>query len=386
MIPKSLSASSILVSEGCLDRWKAEHWDKTPTESSEPAGVGTTCHFAFEQFVKAVYIDKIMEWSNIAALKAFYDMGYTATFQSANFDTDLYRDGAQLLASWYDRNKHGLPNEVVSCEVKSNFPIKTSAGEIPFNYIWDRADKISDDEYEIIDYKSIRERHTIEHLKEKIQPRAYAVAGMVQWPNAKRIWVTFDMLRHGEQVSVCFTREECIATYRYMQRAAERIIAVEPEDVEPTINAECKWCIKKVTCPALLKNQAAGTTNGMTLEELAERKLLVQSQLEALKYAESELDKAIMKEAEQADAYDGFDLDQYKVEFTTRSTRNANSAAIAHIVGPELSTKYGTFSMANIDKMLKSGELDEDTKKAVEAEISKTWSDPKPKVKKKGDY
>jgi hypothetical protein len=383
VIPKSLSASSILVSEGCLDRWKAEYFDRTPSENSDPAGVGLTFHFAAEHFVKAVYIDKIIKWDDIAALTAFFDMGYTATFQSANFDTDLYRDGAQLVASWYDRNKHGLPNEVVSCEVKSNFPIRTSAGEIPWNYIWDRADKIGPGEYEIVDYKSLRGRVTMQDMKEKIQPRSYAVAGLVQWPDAERIWVTFDMLRFNEMVSVCFTREECIATYRYMQRAAERIIAVDPEDVEPTINAECKWCIKKVSCEALLKNIAAGTTMGMDLEKLAERKLLVQSQLEALKYADAELDKAIMAEAEHEDAYE-FEVGDYQIGFSSRSTRNANSAAIAHIVGPELSTKYGTFSMANIDKMLNSGELSPDVKKAVEAEITKSWSDPKPKVKKKG--
>ena len=366
-----------------MDRWATEYFDRTPTESSDPAGVGTSVHFAFEQFVKSVHIDKVMDWDDIAALKAFYDMGYTATFQSANFDTDLYRDGAELLAKWYDRNRHGLPHEVLSCEVKSTFDIKTSAGPIPWNYIYDRADQIGPDEYEIIDYKSIRARHTVDDLRRKIQPRSYAVAGQIQWPNAKRIWVTFDMLRHGELVSTCFTRDENIATYRYMQRAAERIIATDREDVEPTINEECKWCIKKVSCEALQKNIAAGTTFSMNMEQLAERKLLISSQLEALKYADAELDKAIMKEAEHADAFE-FDEGDYNISFSTRSSRSANSAAIAHIVGPELSTKYGTFSMANIDKMLASGELSEDVRKAVEAEITKSWSDPKPKVKKKG--
>jgi hypothetical protein len=366
-----------------MDRWVAESFNKTPNVSSEPADVGTTCHFVLENFVKAVYIDKILKCDDITAFKAFYDMGYTATFQSANFDTDTYRDGAQLIAQWYDRHKHGLDNEVVSCEVKSTFPIRTSIGEIPWTYIWDRADKIGPGEYEIVDYKSIRERHTMDHLKRKIQPRSYAVAGQVQWPDAERIWVTFDMLRHNESVSVCFTREENIETYRYMQRAAERIIATDIENVQPTINAECKWCIKKTTCEALTQNIAAGSVNSMDLEQLAARKLLITGQLEGLKYAEAEIDKAIMKEAEHADAFE-FDIGEYSIGFSSRSTRNANSAAIAHIVGPELSTKYGTFSMANIDKMLASGELDPETKKAVEAEITKSWSDPKPKVKKKG--
>jgi hypothetical protein len=366
-----------------MDRWYHEYFLKAPTPDNEPASTGTTCHFVFENFVKAVYIDKIIAWDDVAAFKAFYDMGYTATFQSANFDTDAYRDGAQLIASWYDRYKSGLPNTVVSCEVKSTFGIKTSAGVIPWNYIYDRADQISEDEYEIVDYKSIRARLTPDDLRKKIQPRSYAVAGQIQWPHAKRIWVTFDMLRHGENISVCFTRDENIKTYRYMQRAAERIIAADPETIEPTINEECKWCIKKVSCEAIQKNMFAGTTFGMDLEQLAERKLKVSSALEALKYADEELDKAIMKEAEHEDAFE-FDVGEYQIGFSSTSRRSANSAAIAHIVGPEISTKYGTFSMANIDKMLSSGELSDDVRKAVEAEITKNWSDPKPKVKKKG--
>lgn len=386
MIPKSLSASSILVSEACPERWKVENFYRTPQEDSEPAGVGTTCHYAFEHFVRDVYIDQKYDWSEVKHLKAYYDIGYVETFGNTNFDTDAYKDGAELVAKWYDRNKGGLSNKVISCEVKENFPIKTSAGEIPFNYIYDRFDQIDEDTYEVVDYKSLRAFVRPEDLKEKIQPRAYALAAQIKYPHAKRIWVTFDMLRHDGPIGAVFTRDENAATYRYLKRAAERIIATDEDKTEERLNAECKWCVKKVTCDTLLRANAGGTVHGLSIEEIAQKKLDIASQLQALRYADEELDKQLCLEAEKRDEFD-FELPNgLEVNITARGTRKPNSNAIINIIGPKLASKYGNMTMTNIDKMLKSGELTDDQVKAINANITKTWSEPSAKVKMKADF
>ena len=69
------------------------------------------------------------------------------------------------------------------------------------------------------------------------------------------------------------------------------------------------------------------------------------------------------------------------MSITARPTRKPNSNAIVNIVGPELSAKYGNFTMTNIDKMLKSGELPSDKAERVKAEITTSWSSPSAKVK-----
>lgn len=385
MIPKTLSASSILVSEACMERWKAENFWRTPRASSEPANIGTAVHYALEAFVKAVYFEKKIQWDNVKYLNDSYMLGYIETFGTTNIDTDAYRDGAEMIAKWYDRNKDGLPYTPVSCEVKEQFQVKTKAGIIPFNFIWDRADQREQDVYEVVDYKTIRAPISPEDLKQKIQPRAYALAAQVKWPNAKRIWVTFDMLRY-DKVGVVFTKEENADTYRYLQRAANRIIDVPEDDTQETLNEDCKWCIKKTTCETLAKSNKAGAVFGLPIVEVARRKLLIDAQITALRYAQQELDKQLCLEAEKRDEFEWTEDGGLQVKITSRPTRKANSAAIAHIVGPELSAKYGNFNVGQIDKMLKDENLDPEVQKLIKREITTSWSEPSAKVKSLIDF
>jgi len=386
MIPKTLSASSILVSESCMERWKYENFLRTPRLSSQPADIGTSVHYALEHFVKDVYIDKKVGWDDIAHLNAYYQIGYVETFNTTNFDTEAYKDGAALVAKWYDRNKSGLENEVLSCEVKENFMIKTSAGDIPFNYIWDRADRLEEDVYEVVDYKTIRARINPDDLKRKIQPRAYALAAQIKWPKAKRIWVSFDMLRHDAPVGVVFTRDENADTYRYLKRAAERIIATDEDKTVETINDECKWCIRKTTCESLTKSIAGGSPVGLSVDDIARRKLIISSQLMALKYADEELDALLSKQAEMEDTFE-FDTENFNVKMTATPRRSVTDAhAVAAIVGPEITRDYGNFTVTSIDQMLKDKRLSTDQQRQIQAYIKTNWSSPRPKVTEKKEF
>lgn len=385
MIPKSLSASSVLVSESCMARWKVENFYRTPQASGEAANVGTSVHYALEHFVEDVYLKGLYEWDNVKQLKAYYDIGYVETFGTTNFDTDAYKDGAELVAKWYEYNKNGLPNKVLSVESKESFPIKTSAGTIPWNYIYDRLDQIDEDTFEVVDYKTIRLPHSPEMLKQKIQPRSYALAAQIKFPEAKRIWVSFDMLRHNGPVGVVFSRDENADTYRYIKRAAERIIATDEDKAEETLNEECKWCIRKVSCETLAKANAGGTVHGLPIEVVAQKKLDIDSQILALKYAQEELDKQLLAEAERRDEFE-FEAGDVQVSVTARKNRKPNSNAIINIVGPEMSAKYGNMTMTNIDKMMKSGELTADQVKMVNDQITLSWSEPSARVKKKGEF
>lgn len=368
-----------------MTRWRAENFYKTPQASSEPANIGTACHYALEHFVEDVYLNNKIGWEDVQHLNAYYQIGYVETFGSTDFETEAFKDGATLVAKWYDRNKEGLPNKVLSVEKKETFPIKSSVGVIPFTYIYDRLDQIDDDTYEVVDYKTIRLPHRPEDLRRKIQPRAYALAAQIKFPEAKRIYVSFDMLRHDGPVGVAFTRDENARTYRYIQRALERIIETDENDVTEQLNDECKWCIRKVSCETLAKANAAGTVHGMSVEDIVERKAAVSAQVLALKYAEEELDKALVNEAEKRDEIE-FEVGNFEVNITSRATRRPNSNAIIQIIGPEMAAKYGNMTMTNIDKMIKSGELGPDQVRQIQAQIDRTWSSPSAKVKQKNPF
>jgi hypothetical protein len=281
------------------------------------------------------------------------------------------------VAQWYDRNREGLKNKVLSTEVKTNFPLKTSVGTIGFTYIFDRMDQVNETTFEVVDYKSIRKFITPEELKRKIQPRAYALAAQIQYPQAERIWVSFDMLRHGGPVGVVFSKEENAVTYRYLQRAAERIIATPEEDTPETLNPECNWCLRKAVCETLEKANRNGSVLGLSIEQVAEKRLQVQSQMKALEALDNELDQRLLVEAEQMDALD-FEAGMFDVKLTASARRKAtNPAAITRIVGPELAIKYGNWTVGSVDKMIAAGELTDAQAAEVRRYIPKTYGEPK---------
>lgn len=378
MEPKSLSASSLLVSEACLERWKLENYQHIRGGNSYPAMIGTTFHSAAEMFVKYVYIDQNSTWDNVSLLNDLTKIAYTQTFGNTNYDTEAFQEVASLVSRWYDRNREGLPDKVLSVEVKENFPVKTSIGKIPFNYIYDRFDQVDEHVYRVVDYKTWRSPKRPEDLKDAIQPRAYALAAQIKYPDAERIWVVYDQIRFDE-VGTVFSKEDSRETYNYIKKAAERIISTPEDQTEETLNPECKWCIKKTTCETLLQ-VAPHTPLGMDLDALTHRRLEIQSQLEGLKWAASELDEAIMKEAEVRDEYE-FDTNSAHVAFTARGTRKVNSAAVARIVGPEVTAKWGNFTITNVDKMLKSGELDDAQVRQIKEEITVSYGEPTLKIK-----
>lgn len=377
MIPRSLSASALQTAEACLFRYKHENFDRIPSMGNSAASTGTAVHGALELFVKAVFLEKTANWEDEKLLLDLYEVSYMQTFNSADTATAEFEDGLELVKKWYARTE--LKDEVISCEVKENFRIKTSVGEIPFNFIWDRADKISDTEYRVVDYKTVRVPVSAEELKSRIQPRAYALAAQIKWPNAERIWVTYDLLRH-DPVGIVFTREDNVAFWKYLKRAAERIIATDEENPPQTLNPDCRFCIVKQKCETLQKSIAGGTTFSVNPEEAAVRKMQVSSQIKALEAFEAELDSILVKEAEARDEI-SWDTGDVHVDITASRRRTLNSHSAAKVLGPELTAKYGTFTLGNIDKILKEENLTLEQREALKEAIGVKWGEPSAKVK-----
>lgn len=377
MIPRSLSASALQTAEACLFRYKHENFDRIPSMGNSAASTGTAVHGALELFVKAVFLEKTANWEDEKLLLDLYEVSYMQTFNSADTATAEFEDGLELVKKWYARTE--LKDEVISCEVKENFRIKTSVGEIPFNFIWDRADKISDTEYRVVDYKTVRVPVSAEELKSRIQPRAYALAAQIKWPNAERIWVTYDLLRH-DPVGIVFTREDNVAFWKYLKRAAERIIATDEENPPQTLNPDCRFCIVKQKCETLQKSIAGGTTFSVNPEEAAVRKMKVSSQIKALEAFEAELDSILVKEAEARDEI-SWDTGDVHVDITASRRRTLNSHSAAKVLGPELTAKYGSFTLGNIDKILKEENLTPEQREALKEAIGVKWGEPSAKVK-----
>lgn len=369
------------VAELCMARYKAESIDYSKGMGGAAASLGTSVHGALEMYVKSVYIAK----THVASLELLLDlfkMSYMTTFNTADLDTEDYSDGVAMLKAWFKRTDF-TDRTVISAEVKTNFPINTSIGAIPFNYIWDRFDQVGDTEFEVIDYKTNRWGINPGDLKKKIQARAYGLAAQIQQPEATKIWVKFDMLRHDGPVGIVFSREENAATWKFLKTKAQQIIDTPEDEVRETLNPECLFCVRKQACGALRKNIASGGVFSIAMnpEVAVDQRTMLDNQLKAVASAIRELDEIILREAKEADLFE-FESELNTLTIGVSSQRAIDADFVERVIGEPLFKKYGgkSFTIGNVEKLLKGNEIDEPTKKQLRGLIYKKAGEPRVKV------
>lgn len=379
MIPRSLSASAVKNFETCAARWNAESNLKTPGGGGAAAFLGSAVHEALDTWVKTERSHD--DDATVGELLALFDTQYFVLFGS---DHTRLAEGREMLTNWYNQT-HPLTNEVLSTELKETFDLKTSIGPIPFTYIWDRCDRLPNGDVEVIDYKTISMPISADGLRNNIQARSYALAAAIKYPDAKRIWVSFDMLRFGEPVGVSFDREDNKLTWQYLHDVAERVIAENEDAPTENVNDECRWCIRKHSCKTLEAHAMGGglhamynhPTDGLELEQIVDKRAILKYVQGALGAMVGELDEAIMKAAER---------DDFMEYATTKTTlaikavrrRNVEGMEVKRIVPAEVWDKYGSedITMGQFDKLIKDERLTTEQRAELKSGVTNKFSAP----------
>lgn len=368
MLPKSLSATSASVFEGCPARYKAENIDRTPRITTVFADLGKAVHGALELFVAGGYY----KHPDLDVLLNLYREEYEKLFT----DDSKFDEGVEMLKRWFGRTDLLDGRQILSTEKKSTFTLKTSAGPLPFTYIFDRADYYPERKsITVVDYKTFIRPVKPEELRHKIQPRAYALAVAIEYKHLdpEYIWVDYDLLRY-ENVGLRFSREDNIATWRYLQSLAERIIA--DDGTTERLNPECKWCVRAAVCKTLLEHAAGGGILGIsTLEEAIDRRAQAEYARTALNGVIRDLDEMILEEMEQKGLLEvKTDLTEATIEVKGR--RAIDSERAAQILPPEFMARYGKLNVTAIDALLKDDSLDATTKAQLKQLITKQMGNP----------
>jgi len=394
MIPKTLSASSLQVAALCMDRWKAEYVDRIPSESNSAADVGTAVHGGLEEFVKAVFILKTHAHLSRAQQKDYlitlYQMSYVQTFGTTDFETDTYKDGLDLTERWFKRTDLGTKEMVgvESAELKETIKVPYNhpdgtVHEVPFNYIMDRVDQIEDTIWEVVDYKSIRVPITPDDLEGKVQARAYALAIQIKHPEATKVKVTFDLLRH-EPVSIWFSRDDNIAFWRFLCSETQRIIDLKVEDVRPKLNPECGFCVKKFSCKLMQENIAGGGVNSLDVNESIDMISKLQAQMKANKRIIEDLEDRVMRHAAENEILEWVtDNGEHQVEIGVGRRRAFPANQAAEVMGPELFAQMGSMTLGNLEKIIKDESLDAEMRMKLQELITWTNGNLQLKIKPK---
>ena len=382
MIPKSLSASS-LQTWTCPARWRDEWFLKAPMLSGSAADKGTACHAALEWYVKNdLWKTGHGSTGNRAMLQTQLSIEYRRLFGD---DMSGFGDCTEMVMRWYDRTDF-TGRTVLSAEVKNTFPVKTSVGDIPFNYLWDRCDQLDDPNgelvIEVIDYKTLIKPLRADGLKDKIQARCYGLAAQIMYPKAKRIWVTFDMLRY-DPVGIAFTRDENIATWKFIKAKAEEMIGTEPDEAPEVLNVDCRWCIRKVICPALRQHALAGGV--LALDDplaAAQQRAELDYASAGLNAAIRELDDFLIAHAESQDetTFTAGDLD---VIVDVGRRRHVDMSRALKIVPADVLARYGSLTMKAIDGLLKGSDLTADQKRQLRSLIEFKYGEPRVKTERR---
>jgi RecB family exonuclease len=352
---RSLSATAANTYESCPRRFQAEHLDRAPSLSGAAANLGTACHRVAQRWVEEDHYRRPFDGD---VLRILWDESYWRLFR----DGTRYDEGLGMIERWAKRqNWEG--RTVLSTEHKRSFTLDTSIGPVPFNYIMDREDELEDGDIEVVDYKSISMPVQPSDLKNRLQSRAYALAAWLEHPNARRIWVTFDLFRY-DPVGIVFTASECEDTHRYFLALAERIIA--DDQAEEILGNDCRWCVRKDVCATLNAHiDAAGETLAITdLRHLAEKRFGAAIARKALDSQLEELDAQLLAHLVKNDTEEEV-VPGYVVRISRSRRRVVDNSRLAQLLPPEIFGRLATVGPSAVDELLKAGELDADTASLV---------------------
>jgi RecB family exonuclease len=367
MIPKTISASAAHVFDLCPARYKAEWVDRIPDLSTSAADLGTVCHAALDVYVSKEYY----KHPDVAVLKNLFVEAYDLVFS----DRGRLREGWDMLQNWFERTDLNDGRKILSTEQKSTFSLPTSAGPIPFTYIFDRCDQRPDGSIEVIDYKSVSQPIQPEDLKKRIQPRVYGLAASIAYKHLAppAVWVTYDLLRY-DTVGAKFTREDNIETWRWLLGLAERILA--DDGLTEKLNPECRWCVRKAVCKTLIKHATGGGALSIdTLDDAADARASLDYARSAIVAQISDLDEFILVEMEERDDTE-YKTSKTRLNIRVSGRREIDSERANKVLPPELVAKYCKLPISAIDEILKNGTLDTETKAALKSMIRKKPTKP----------
>lgn len=370
MEPKTLSATAIKAFEDCEAGYKAMYIDRARQSSGVAADLGTAAHDAILGWT----IDDCMPIDDPGSEKLLLDR-FEAKASALGLPSEQHEAGLKMLKKFHNRICQNPPHAVLSAEAKETFKLKVDGRTIEVTYIWDRCDQWADGSIEVVDYKSWFKQFSGSEAKRLLQVRIYALAAAIKFKemNPPAIWVTLDQLRYDQPVSVKFTRDDQRNTYEYLKDVARRIFA--SDGTEETVNENCRYCIRKESCATLRKVLVASPDHILATADPDDIALRATELKAAITAAEASLEQ-------YADWIESF-LEERQipefafengviVKFSVTNRRKVDSERVAKVVGPEITSRYGHFSMEDIDGLLKGDEITAKQKEQIKALIRPT--------------
>jgi RecB family exonuclease len=226
----------------------------------EPAEFGTVLHDALERTYQWIVNEEYEGSFPETEMLEFFRLAWS---ESGLVGVALYQEGRELLRGY--AKDTGYADHMRTLAVENEFNLLLGPGTcrlVPasekeswamvddyyvVNGFIDRCDRVDAETVEIIDYKSNRMLFTREELTGDLQMSLYSLAAREMFPWAKRIRLSFHMLRHGIKQVVDRTADDLAAAREYVLALGAR---TERGPYEPKLNTYCGTCDHRTRCDA----------------------------------------------------------------------------------------------------------------------------------------
>lgn len=283
-----LSFSRLQRFEQCPLSFKLHYIDQRTSEPGVPLRFGKAIHAVLETLLgEAVATQAAGPLSSARAIDLF-----GPEWAKANLvGLELFAQGVAILKQFVRDEGVLDPSSVLATEKEFRLDI---GGFSVLGFI-DRVNRIDDETIEIVDYKTNHQLFTRDEVDASLQMSLYELAARQLWPWAKKVRLTFWMLRHGLQQTTTRTPDELEAAKAYVEAMGKQTETAS--DYPARVHSGCTYCDHRSACPAYAEvldgSREVVHDDLADLEQVAVERERVATRVRILQAHKTELEKVI---------------------------------------------------------------------------------------------
>ena len=236
-----LSYSRLSRFETCPLSYRLHYIEKQQAEPGLPLRFGKTIHAVLERLIKEVVDD---ERTGTLSEERAIELYREAWGAEQLTGMDVFAEGLAILRRFIADQGVVDHRDVLAIEKEFRLPVG------PFEVLGfiDRVDWIDDETVEVIDYKTNHQLFTRDEVDTSLQMSLYEVAVRRLWPWAKKVKLTFWMLRHGVRQQTTRTEEQLADALAYVETLGRQTESAT--EYPARLNTNCSYCDHRKQCPA----------------------------------------------------------------------------------------------------------------------------------------
>jgi RecB family exonuclease len=236
-----LSYSRLSRFETCPLSYRLHYIEKKQAEPGLPLRFGKTIHAVLERLIKEVVDD---ERTGPLSEERAIELYREAWGAEQLTGMDVFAEGLAILRRFIAEQGVVDHRDVLAIEKEFRLPVG------PFDVLGfiDRVDWIDDETVEVIDYKTNHQLFTRDEVDTSLQMSLYEVAVRRLWPWAKKVKLTFWMLRHGVRQETTRTEEQLADALAYVETLGRQTETAT--EYPARLNSNCSYCDHRKQCPA----------------------------------------------------------------------------------------------------------------------------------------